>query len=221
MMRCSQSVEVPMPLYRKIFLLFFTLFARNAAATPELNFWAWFQAHEEEVFNFERNQEAVFDKLAAQMRRVNPSLTFEFGPKKGDKREFVISADGIKDAFPSVEKLYAAAPPLKKWEVIKFRPRRDPSDINYQGIAVRAASVTISIKKQGAKVALTVLIPGYIESRHASYSGIAFLFLDQAIGEYDVETRVGVIDVAMPSARYADAIPLEDLPATFDKLFGE
>ncbi|OFA01064.1 hypothetical protein DUGA2_43960 [Duganella sp. HH101] len=197
-----------------------SLLARTAVASPESDFWTWFQQNEDEIFNFEKNQEVVFDKLAARMQKVNPSLTFEFGPKEDGKREFVVSADGIKKAFPSVEKLCAAAPQLKKWKVIKFRQRREPFDMNYGGISVRAATVTVSIARDGPKAALTVLIPGYTESKRESYAGIAFLILDQALGEYDVETRVGVIDVAAPSARYGQVRTLADLPKAFDELLG-
>ncbi|WP_444844263.1 hypothetical protein [Duganella caerulea] len=207
-----------MKFFRTIFLLMLSLLGCTAAASPESDFWSWFQQNEGEIFDFENNQEIVFGKLAAQMQKINPSLTFEFGPKKDGIREFVISADGIKDAFPSVEKLYAAAPQLKKWRVIKFRPRREPFDIKYQGISVQAASVTVSVARDGAKVAITVLIPGYMESKRDSYTGIAYLILDQALGEYDVETRVGGIDVAAPSARYGQVHTLMDLPEAFDEL---
>jgi hypothetical protein len=197
-----------------------SLVARTAVASPESDFWTWFQQNEDEIFNFEKDQEVVFDKLAARMQKVNPSLTFEFGSKEDGKREFVISADGNKKAFPSVEKLYTAAPQLKKWKVIKFRQRREPFDMNYGGISVRAATVTVSITRDGSKAALTVLIPGYTESKRESYAGIGFLLLDQALGEYDVETRVGVIDFAAPSARYGQVRTLADLPKAFDELLG-
>lgn len=204
---------------RGIFLLLMCLLARTAAASPESVFWSWFQKNEIEVFNFESNQEVVFDKLAEQMHKVDSRLTFEFGPKESGKREFVISADGIKSAFPSVEKLYAAAPPLKMWKVTKFRPRRDPFDINYKGISVRASTVTVSVSRDGSTAGLTVLIPGYIAARQSTYMAIAYLFLDQALGEYDVETRVGLIDVAAPSAQNRQPVPLAKLPETLDAFF--
>ena len=47
---------------------------------------------------------------------------------------------------------------------------------------------------------------------------IAFLLLDQTLGEYDVETRVGQIGVAAPSGS-ADAVSLEQLPQAFDAFF--
>ena len=209
-----------MKLYRTIFLLMLTLVARSALASPESDFWTWFQQNEGEIYHFESNQEAVFDKLAARMHKVHPALTFEFGPINGGKREFVISADGIKDAFPSVERLHAAAPPLKKWKVTKFRPRRQPFDIDYKGLSVQAASVTVVVKREGTKIAALMFIPSYTQSKHDTYLGIAFLILDQALGEYDVETRIGAIDVSAPSARFGKSSTLAELPKVFDNLLG-
>lgn len=209
-----------MKLYRTIFLLMLALVARNASASPESDFWTWFQKNEGKIYHFESDQEAVFDKLAARMHQVNPALTFEFGPIKGGKREFVISADGIKEAFPSVEKLHAAAPPLKKWKVTKFRPRREAFDIAFKGVSVQAASVTVVVQKEGAKIAAMMFIPGYTQSRHDTYLGIAFLILDQALGEYDVETRIGAINVSAPSGHFGKGSTLAELPKVFDNLLG-
>ncbi|NVD98142.1 hypothetical protein [Massilia sp. BJB1822] len=208
-----------MKLPRLLLLATASLLYGSASASPETEFWKWFQKNEAELFDFERNQEKMFDRLETEMQKVDSSLTFEFGPKQGSQREFVISADGIRSAFPSVEKLHATAPPLKKWKFIKFRQRREPLDIDFHGISVKAKAVAVSLERDGAKVGLTVLIPGYTKEKHESFAGIAFLFLDQALGEFDVETRVGFIEVAAPSKKYAQVQSLQSLPATFDGFF--
>jgi hypothetical protein len=71
-------------------------------ASKYQKFWKCFNANEDEVFNFEADQERVFDKLAAQLQRVHSSLTFEFSSVTDGMREFVISAGGLKEAFPEV-----------------------------------------------------------------------------------------------------------------------
>jgi hypothetical protein len=114
-----------------------------ARATPEENFWRWFQNHQDMLYDFERNQAQVFGELSTELHRVNSDLTFEFGPIENGRRELVISADGIRAAFPAVQALYAAAPSLPRWKLTKFRPRRKPMDVNDQGISVSAASVTV------------------------------------------------------------------------------
>jgi hypothetical protein len=75
-------------------------------------FWIWFVQHEAEMFYFDAHREAerdrLFGRLAAELRKVSPDLTFEFGPR-GQTREFIISAGGTRDAFPVVTGLAGAA----------------------------------------------------------------------------------------------------------------
>lgn len=209
---------------KRLFVLLLSLIAgialscKRAQATPE-DFWKWFQSNEDMLFNVERNREQTFDKLGAEMHKINPSLTFEFGPIEDGKRELVISADGIKEAFPQVEALYAAAPSLPRWKFVKFRPRRMPMDVNYEGISVQAKLVRVQLVRDGQLADLTVFIPNYSEADHKAYSAIAFLLLDGALGEHDVETRVGQIKVEAAPEAQTQTSSLHDLPKAFDALF--
>ena len=186
-------------------------------ATPEQEFWKWFQKNEASLFSFETNQDVVFDRLAAQMQKVQESLTFEFGPVKNGQREFVISADGIKAAFPAVEQLYASAPKLDRWIFIKFRPRRTPMDVQYNGVKVKADDVYCTVEPDRGKAGITVFFRGYEAEQDKAYKGIAFLMLDQALGEYDVETKVGFIQVKPFSAdSELEKKPVKEVTKIFD-----
>jgi hypothetical protein len=110
-------------------------------ASKYQRFWKWFNKHEDEVFNFEADQEGVFDKLAAQLRRVHPNLTFEFSGLTGGKREFIVGAGGIKEAFPEVVALVRDAPALRRWVVIAFRQRKDVPSIRYGDRTVERESM--------------------------------------------------------------------------------
>lgn len=188
-----------------------------AQAAPEHEFWKWFRKNEGVLFDFERDRERTFDRLAAEMQKVDPGLTFEFGPKRDNRREFIISADGISDVFPKVESLFAAAPALSKWKFIKFRPRRMPFDIEYNGISVKSDSVRVRLKPDGGKIGVTLMIPGFKETDYGNWVAIAFLFLDQALGEYDVATRVGAVEVQGPAGK--PGLPVAELAAAFDAYF--
>lgn len=39
-------------------------FSGGAKASPEADFWRWFQKNEAALFDFERDQEKTFDRLA-------------------------------------------------------------------------------------------------------------------------------------------------------------
>jgi hypothetical protein len=184
----------------------------------EKAFWDWFQANDERLYNFERDQEHTFDLLQSELRKVDKNLTFEFGLIENGRREFIISADGIREAFPKVESLYAAAPVLPRWKVVKYRPRREPMDIALGDLRVDCHAVVVDLEPRGDKMDLTMYLPGYSGRTQDKYKGVAFLFLDQALGEYDVETRVGYIELKARDEAPPRALPLAQLPTAFDKL---
>lgn len=186
--------------------------------TREERFWDWFQKNEDALFHFEQDRSRIFSALTQEIHKVNPSLTFEFGPELNNVREFTISADGIKQAFPDVEALHAAAPRLPRWKFIKFRQRRTPSEISFRGITVNPQSVALRVIPNGEVVDIIVFMKGYTQAAQETYTGIAFLLLDQALGEYDVETRVRQIRVDSISNAPAQTSSVQDLPKIVDRL---
>jgi hypothetical protein len=201
-----------------IIIMGFSLFTGCAKKSPEAEFWAWFDKNQDRLFSFERDQERTFDALNTAMHRVHSDLTFEFGPVENGKREFVISADGLKPAFPAVESLYAAAPALPRWIFIKFRPRRTPMELQIGDLKIRPADVEVSVEADGSKAGFTVFVRGYDEVKKKQYSQAAFIMLDQAVGEYDMETKVGFIEVKpFDHGSAYKRHTLETLPRMFDE----
>lgn len=205
---------------RALLLMAISLFSAFAKATPESDFWKWFGKNESRLYENERNREAIFDELSAQMAKVNPDLTFEFGPvMPNGKRDFVVSAGGIKTAFPAVEALVSKAPSLRRWQIIKFRPRRSTlNDLEYGGLHVRVDDVRYLLAKDGEKVGIVLFMKGYDKERHSTFGNIGYLFLDEALGEYAVETQVGFIEFQGYDSKYfPKSSPLAELPAHFDE----
>ena len=190
--------------------------------TPQNKFWSWFIQHEMELFTLdldrETEREELFDELARELRKVDPDITFEFGPNQA-RREFIISAGGIKRAFPAVASLADAAPPLDRWQVTAFRPRRTPFNVvDFRGRKVDSKDVQFSLLENGKMAGVDLFIPGFREN-DADFKQIGYLLLDEALGEYDVEFRLGLIrmlplDIRTEGKRY----PLAELPALFDQL---
>jgi len=195
------------------------------ADTKEAAFWHWFQKNENRLFSFEKDREKIFDDLSATMQKVHPDLTFEFCPVlENGRREFVISAAGIKAAFPAVEALYAAAPKMPHWIFVKFRQRRTPiHDLQYAAKKVRAQDVHYLLFKDDkpGKVGVMLFLNGYKEEDTKSDWGqIGYLFLDEALGEYDVEVKVGAIVLQSRDSKYFTlAHQLSELPKDFDDHF--
>ena len=188
--------------------------------SKEAIFWHWFQANESRLFDFEKDREKIFDELGTQLHRIRPELTFEFGPQRDGKREFVISADGIKDAFPAVIALADAAPPLPRWKITKFRPRRGfQSPVTLNGFRIAPDQLRFTIEPDGDKMGITLFIDGYNPTAREKYASVVYLILDQTLGEYDVETKVGFIELKSNSAQSKLAKqPFSLLAQGFDRL---
>jgi hypothetical protein len=191
-----------------------------SAELPVGAFWEWFVANEHALFTFETDRERVFHRLGEAMGAVHGDLTFEFGPVMDARREFVISADGSRDAFPAVVALAAAAPRLSRWTVTPFRPRRAaPLDLRIGAVSVRADDMALLPEALEGKVGLEVLIAGYRATPESVFEQIGMLLLDHVLGEYDVETKIGYIEFGpRPAVLPPHAIALKDLPGVIDRL---
>jgi hypothetical protein len=194
--------------------------------TPQAQFWNWFIDHESELFNFDPKQvvvrERIFNETASEMRRIDPDLCFEFGPNGRPRREFIISAGGIQRGFPSVVTLANTAPPLDRWQVIAFRPRRTPiNTVEIRGKRVDPRDVQFSLRSNEKIAGVYLFIPGFRED-DVDFQQIGYLLLDEALGEYDVESRLGLIKMYSPqTATDGDRYPLADLPTLFDQLVSQ
>jgi hypothetical protein len=62
-----------------------------------------------------------------------------------------------------------------------------------------------------------LFIPGFRED-DVAFKQIGYLLLDETLGEYDVETRLGLIKMLSPDTQTAgDRHPLAELPRLFDQ----
>jgi hypothetical protein len=195
--------------------------AGDVIVTPEQRFWVWFQHNQELLLEFERDRDRIFAALTAALAAVAADLTFEIGPRIDGRRDLVISAGGIRSAFAAVKALVAAAPALAHWNVIAFRPRRaSMMAISFNGLTVRPKDVEFCLLSNGTDLGIYLFFDGYKESERAIWGQIGYLLLDQALGEYDIETKVGPIRF-FPSSAHPEAAryPFPELPVIFDARF--
>jgi hypothetical protein len=165
-------------------------------ASAEERFWQWFEQNSSRLFAFETDRDRVFRDLTAALHKVHKGLTFEFGPVEKGKREFIVSADGIKERFPAVQNLVAAAPPMSQWIVIPFRPPKNitGSVVEYGGHRVGPEDVWFRSEADGDRIGLTLYVRGLTDENRNAVCGAAFILLDNALGEFAVETRAGFIE---------------------------
>jgi hypothetical protein len=176
-------------------------------------FWQWFQSNSARLFDFEADREAVFADLSAALRAVDKGLVFEFGPPERP-REFVVSADGILDRFPIVTSLVDAAPQMPDWNIIAFRqPGKSALEITFGDQHLGPDDLWFRASQSEVRTDLELCIRGLTEANHEVLAGAAFILLDNALGEFDVATRVGAIEWrCLPDDPAGDGLlPLSDL----------
>jgi hypothetical protein len=191
--------------------------------TAQQRFWNWFAQNEAALFSFDATRpserERLFSQVASELAKVHPDLTFEFGPR-ASVREFIISAAGIRKAFPAVIALVEKAPKLERWQIIPFRPRRPVAGgiLEIDGKRVNADEVQVSLIDDGKLAGIYLFIPDFQEE-DMSLKQIGYLLLDEALGEYDVETKISPIKMLSPAADVKlERHPFPELPALFDQL---
>ena len=190
--------------------------------SAEARFWKWFTAHDAALFEVKTASEPICNELGAEMHRVDSHLTFEFGPVQSGKREFVVSADGIRESFPAVIALAKAAPPMKHWKVTPFRPPRpDVERVKVSGIVLDAKAIEF-LAIPGDRTNLLIAVPGFEKTPESTYESGVYLLLDGILGEYTVETGIGGIEIIpktnrpqgawRPLTKLAEAVPLRTPP---------
>lgn len=160
----------------------------------ESRFWDWFSENSARMRCFESNRDAILEDLGRALDRVHDGLTFEIGPDESP-RLLVISADGLVELFPAVEKLVTAAPELSDWKVVAFRQPGDPdAEIEFAGNKLGADDIWFSASQGAGLTDIVLHVRGMDEDNFEAMAGGVFILMDNLLGEYVVGTRVGDID---------------------------
>lgn len=167
-----------------------------SGGNPQEKFWHWFTSNSDVLFAIETGGEAIADELMAHLQKIHPDLTFEMSGVKDGRREFVVSADGHRKAFPAVEQLVSAAPSLDKWTIIAFRqPKSLDFSVRFDEYHLGPDEIWFVDEPDSDRIGLTLYINGLAPENEDQAKGAAFILLDSTLGEYAVETRVGFIEI--------------------------
>lgn len=183
----------------------------------EEDFWKWFENHSLKYLDFDptENNEVLFSELARKLQEVNPDLCFEFGiPKDSKDREFIISAGGIKAAFPAVQRLVEGAPKMANWKITAFRPRKGGNTITCDGLVLRPEDARFSYEPDSGKINVVLYIKNYVDD--TPHNQLAYLMLDDVLGEFDVETYIGAIERKNIKRIPDEVYPMTKLPQIVD-----
>jgi hypothetical protein len=187
-------------------------------------FWRWFQqnakaisAEMRSIHTSRGDPEPLMDLIHNALRRVDDGLVFEMGTAADKVDELIVSADGILEKFPAVTSLVSAAPAIDGWRILAFRQRNDGADLAIGTIKLNAQTVFYQSKTAKERIDVRVIFPNIIDVDAKTQSQLAFLLLDMVLGEYDVATSLGDIDVVMiGDGELPNGRPLIDLAKEVD-----
>ncbi|TWT05535.1 hypothetical protein FQV26_13980 [Planococcus sp. CPCC 101016] len=180
-------------------------------------FWEWFADNKEAYFELEdSSRDKLFNQLEKKLHKVNRYLAFEFSESLVEgKREFIISADGVVEAFDDVIELIDNAPPIGDFEIIGFRqPHDEEFSVVYGDIELGWDDIFCTFEKDSDEVNLILYIKGFTEENEDEFISASFVLLDTVIGEYNAGMRIGEIEFISYDGQ-PDARPIKDLQSLF------
>lgn len=183
------------------------------------DFWDYFEKQSNRIYEFEKenDKQRLLDEIQSKIELVNSSLTYSIGPLKDGKREFIISADGIQSAFPAVKELVEDAVKDDRFRIIAFRPRTDLTEVRIGNITLKYDQVYFKWERGSKdKLDVSIYIKGYKEINNDIESAV-FVLLDNSIGEYDVETKIGGIHINLYTNNSKDTLPFSQFRSTVDE----
>jgi hypothetical protein len=90
--------------------------------------------------------------------------------------------------------------------------------VEFRGKRVDAKDVQFTLLSNRKMPGVRLFIPGYRET-DSDVKQIGYLLLDESLREYDVESRLGQIEMLSPEMRTeGQRYPLAELPKQFDGL---
>lgn len=168
-----------------------------AQASQSSEFWSWFQENEAnfpQTSNFDKEYGSV---LSEQLASVEAGLVYEITVPVDGKKEFIISADGIKALIPTVQNLVDTAPTLNDWDIIAFRPRMDDYSgftLNYGERNFNPTEIWCWSRVEDGNFDLVIYHKNYEEAIRPLLVNGTYILLDMALGEFDVMTGIRYID---------------------------
>ncbi len=173
----------------------------------------------EDYYDFEKNPKKLFSELHIKLAEIDPNICFEFSPVLEDKkRELIISADGIKEAFPAVLQLVKKAPPLPQWKIIAFRPRNAVEEIRVGNLTLSLDDLFFKYQINNNKFDISIFTKRYQNDKNLLTA--IYLALDSLLGEYDVETKIGLVEIGdFETVSKNQLISLNKLPQILDDHF--
>jgi hypothetical protein len=189
--------------------------------SKEKVFWNWFRKKskiysEINELNDENKINKLLDSLLKHLHDYSEGLFFQIG---GDNavNELIISADGNKNYFTTVENLVDSAPKIRHWKIIAFKPPQGSDFVTkYKNAILNPKEIWFLPFDNDdiVQLGLRFYIPNFAQKDKDDYINGMYQVLDTILGEKACALDIDYVDVDnLPACPEAEGlIELVELP---------
>ena len=180
---------------------------------PVEAFWSWWRdsgAAATAAALADREPVRIADELGRRVDAIGIGLAWELSAGTESEHVLVVSPEGNPDLRAAARRWLRAAPPrTPTWAYADSRrpvTDLDAVELEVDGRVIAFRDVVMSARREGLRISVSVHHPSFQHLDDESRATIAYLALDSALGETDVECWIG--EVSRPQVAPLDAFPL-------------
>jgi hypothetical protein len=191
----------------------------DCSLTSIRSFWGWFSANKQDLDLMVDSGSDLWAKTLSQLKQIDDRLWFELSRPDGTPREFILTAEGAKEAFPIAETTIAEAPSFPDWRFIALKPAMGFDFVTrYEDVDLEPKKMwflPLESKARPNDLALRVGVPNLIPEIHREVSNGVLVILDTALGERSAAADIAHVEVcALPENPEAKGfLELPELPS--------
>jgi len=175
-------------------------FKRGSDAGPIADFWTWWEGARDRVSRAVASggfDDRLVEDISRAVRTVHPAMAWELAPGRSAEHAFCLSPEGNPEVRQAALRwLDAAPPPDATWE---YHPARQASptlrglEIGGTRFDLDETRIIASWDEVRRRVDVRLWHPGFPQASRDVRLQVAFLFLDNLLGEDEVERWIGEV----------------------------